>query len=188
MIDKKEVRRRLRTERRAYPNELRIDNSEKIACNLFETDEYKNCCEVLVYISSRIEVDTSFIVERAFADGKRVLAPRCDSDCEVNHMVFCVISSLDDLESGAFKLLEPKAHCPVVTEFENALCVVPALSFDKHGQRMGFGRGYYDRFLCGFNGVSFGLCFDEFITECLPTEETDIPVNMIVTQSGVIRI
>jgi 5-formyltetrahydrofolate cyclo-ligase len=102
-------------------------------------------------------------------------------------MRFYVFSSLDELETGAYNIPEPNAECPEITETDNALCIVPGLAFVKSGHRIGFGRGYYDRFLSGFKGISCGVCFDEFILESIPCEPTDIPVELLITQSGKIK-
>lgn len=185
VTDKNALRRRLRQERRAFPNELRLELSKKIAERLLRSDEYAECDAVLVFISNRIEVDTAPIILAALEDGKTVGAPRCESG--ENLMDFYRISGIGDLESGAFDILEPKQGCSPIESFSKAMCIVPGLAYDTNGHRIGFGRGYYDRFLSRFDGISCGICFDEFIVDDIPVEPTDIPVNMLVTQSKIIR-
>lgn len=185
VTDKKELRRKLIQERCTFPNDLRLELSENIAERLIRSDEYTKCDTVLVFISTRIEVDTSPILTTALTDGKIVGAPRCES--KENLMDFYRINSRGDLESGAFDILEPKQGCPMIESFSKAICIVPGLAYDINGHRIGFGRGYYDRFLSKFDGISCGVCFDEFIVGDIPVEPTDIPVNMLVTQSKTIR-
>lgn len=184
-MDKKQVRRSLRIDRRAFPNEKRLEYSRQISERLFQSQEYAQAKAIMVYISTRIEVDTSLIVRQALADGKAVAAPRCKSKIHV--MDFFVIKSTEDLDDGAYGLSEPREGCELFTAYEDSICIVPGLSFDTNGQRMGFGGGYYDRFLSDYSGISCGLCFDEFISDTLPTEETDVAVDMIVTQSKIIH-
>lgn len=185
--EKKALRKKLRAERVDFSHnaEYRKGASVQIAEKLFQTDEYQNCSTILTFISTEIEVDTSRILERAFADGKIVAAPRCIS--EKNEMDFYVISSLEDLEHGAYGILEPKQTCAAADISAGALCIVPGLAFDLRGQRIGFGRGYYDRFLSGFKGVSCGVCFDEFLLENIPCENVDLPVDILFTQSKTLR-
>lgn len=185
MTQKKELRRILKEKRRSIPNEERLGCSEGIARTLFRSREYIECSSLLIFISSKEEVDTDPIIRKALFDGKPVAAPRC-ADRE-GRMDFYYISSADDLERGAFGIFEPKKYCRRAEVSEGALCIVPGLAFDTDGRRIGYGGGYYDRFLSGFGGVSCGVCFDRFIEERLPSEKTDIPVDMIVTQSRIIR-
>ena len=80
-----------------------------------------------------------------------------------------------------------KLHCAAADISAGALCIVPGLAFDLRGQRIGFGRGYYDRFLSVFKGVSCGVCFDEFLLENIPCENVDLPVDILFTQSNTLR-
>lgn len=186
MSGKREVRNALLHERRAYLNEKRLKGSRQIMQNLADSDLYKNCRTLMCFISTRIEVDTSKIIERAFADGKRVAAPRCVP--QTSSMDFYYINSLDDLETLSFNLLEPMEHCELVSDHSSSLCIVPGLAYSRQGHRIGFGSGYYDRFLADYNGISCGVIFDEFIRDDLPTEDTDVKVKYIMTETGIIEI
>lgn len=185
VTDKKALRRLLIQKRHAFPIDLRSELSKKIADRLLVSDEYTECDTVLVFISTQIEVDTSPILAAALADGKIIGAPRCESG--ENVMDFFRIGCMGDLELGAFNILEPKQSCSKIESFSTAICIVPGLAYDVSGHRIGFGRGYYDRFLSNFDGVSCGICFDEFTVDNIPVEPTDIPVNMLVTQTKTIR-
>jgi 5-formyltetrahydrofolate cyclo-ligase len=182
---KKELRKNLRKKRSEFPEETRLAYSRKIADMLFETNAYRSAKTLLVFISTPIEVDTSPIIKKALADGKNVAAPISNSADST--MEFYIFHDEGDLKAGAFGILEPDKNSQQVTEFSDAICIVPGLSFDRRGQRLGFGRGFYDRFLSDFDGVSCGVCFDEFVCDELPVEPTDIPVNLVVTQTEIIR-
>ncbi len=185
MNNKQQIRLELRQRRRSLLSDEIRARSLRISSTLFLSDEYKNAAAVLIFISTQIEVDTSFIIEQAFNDNKVIAAPRCHKDNNV--MSFYEICSYDDLEVGAFNIREPREKCKPFTDFKNSLCVVPGLGYDLNGNRIGFGRGYYDRFLEHYDGISAGVCFDDFVYDTLPHDNTDIRVDMIATESRLIR-
>ena len=147
---------------------------------------YNDADDLLIYVSSEIEVGTHGIITRAFSDGKSVYTPRCIPG--TNDMVFCRIGSFDDLECGAWGISEPKKHCKVFEGSDNALCITPALAYDRNGYRLGFGKGYYDRFLSGFRGRRAGICYDSFITDNVFRDSFDVPVEIIITEKREIII
>lgn len=160
---------------------------EKIMKNLCILNKYKNADVILVYISKEIEVDTYCIMERCWADGKKVAAPICNT--EDKSMEFYIIKSLDDLSVGNFGLLEPDpTKCEKVTEFANSICIVPGFSFDKDAYRLGYGHGYYDRFLQRFNGTTIGLCYNNCICAKLPHGRFDFPVDILITNAYIKEI
>ena len=117
--------------------------------------QYKAAKTLLCYVSSDIEVDTRAILQHALQAGKTVAVPRCIPG--TTEMEFHMITSLSVLSPGAFGILEPPQDTPLCTALSDALCVVPALCFDKHGYRVGYGKGYYDRFLAAFRVKRLGL-------------------------------
>lgn len=154
----------------------------KIAKKLFLTREYKKSSLILTYVSKDIEVDTKNIIINAIKDGKRVAVPKCIVDTHL--MEFYEISSLDDLEKGTFGVLEPIVEkCKLLENFPNALCIVPGFSFDLKGYRLGYGKGYYDRFLSGFEGNTVGICYKNCMRSLLPHGYFDKPVDVLVTES-----
>lgn len=184
MNGKREARNALMHERRAYLNEKRLKGSRLIMQNIIGSELYKSCNTLMCFISTRIEVNTAELIEQAFADGKRVAAPKCVPGS--SEMYFCYIDSLDDLESSSFNLLEPMEHCERMTDTLSSLCIVPGLAYNRQGYRIGFGRGYYDRFLAEYNGISCGVIFNDFLKDDIPIEDTDIAVRYIVTETGFI--
>ena len=154
--------------------------SRKIMNTLIGIDEIKNAKNICIYVSKDSEADTKIIIEWLLGIGKAVYVPK--SDIKSSKMTFYKIYSLDELCIGAFNVLEPKGDNEKYSYSDsNDVCIVPAISFDKSGYRLGYGKGYYDRFLTGFKGVKIGICFDEFISETLPRLDTDIAVDMIIT-------
>ena len=172
-------------QRRALAPEIINGLSAGIAERLFAAVEYREARTLLCFVSTEIEVNTRTVIKKALADGKRVAVPLCiKGSCELS---FRYITGTDDLASGAFGILEPLPHCAECTDFDGALCVVPALCCDRRGHRMGYGRGYYDRFLADFGGTGCGVIFDEFLLDTIPTEPTDVPLDMIVTENDIFR-
>ena len=170
---------------------LTLKEKEYIDYNVFsrfvENDKFHLSQDILVYVSGDIEIGTKRIMEYVLKDAergfKRLLCPGCEKGTNIMH--FYVVKSFDDLEKGSYGILEPKSYCERVDKFVDAMCVVPALSFDSMGYRLGFGKGYYDRFLADFNGVTVGLCCESCMTDGeLPRNEHDICVDQIVTEKG----
>ena len=190
-LTKQELRKHFKALRLARdPQDKR--SADSAVCTAFiESDLYKNSEDILIYVSGNIEIGTFGIIEKVLDDikcgaDKRLLCPRCVSG--TNEMHFYRINSLDDLAIGHFGILEPATVCERIDDYASALCVVPALSFDTKGYRLGFGKGFYDRFLSDFNGVTVGLCCESCITDGeLPRDEHDICVEWIITERGLFK-
>ncbi len=135
---------------------------------------------VFLYVSKEDEVDTRGVLSACWANGRRVAAPRC-MDAE-GAMAFYWIAGWDDLVPGRFGVLEPDAHCAAAEPEPRDVCIVPGLSFDAAGFRLGYGKGYYDRFLSGFPGDKVGFCYDPCMAWRLPRDEYDRAVHAVVTE------
>ena len=143
--------------------------------------KFREVNTVLVYCSKPLEVDTSFIIERALAVGKKAAAPRCVPG--TRDMDFYLIKDKSDLAPGAFGVLEPDPEkCELLRDYTSSVCIVPALMYDTEGYRLGYGKGYYDRFLSGYNGACIGLGYSALIKENLPHGKYDRKVDIIVTE------
>lgn len=180
---KSELRRELKNKRKNIKNKSDID---RIICgNLMRFDEYKKADLILFYAALDDEINIDACIENALSLDKKVGLPVClDNNGNMN---FYYISSLSDIKSGFFGVREPDTKkCTQITDFSKALCVVPAIAYDKLGYRLGYGKGYYDRFLQNFSSISVGLCYNELVNEKLPIGEYDIPVDYIITQNGLI--
>lgn len=185
--DKTYLRVRYRDVRSNMDPAVRAEIDSAISFNLWETEEYKRCSMVLSYASFGEEADTLTTFVKAWEDGKTVAVPRC---IPAGHrMVFYAISSLDDLARGHIGLSEPSDdRARQVSPTPDSICITPALCYDRKGHRLGYGGGYYDRFLSGFPGTSIGLCRAAQLSEIiLPQDELDIPVDLVVTEKEVIR-
>lgn len=158
-----------------YKKSLDIEIASRLICSR----EYADADMLLVYVAKDSEIETRGIISAALANGKQVAVPKCEGE---GIMDFYLITSLSELSYGRYGILEPDTEkCRKVTDFENAMCIVPGLSFDPKGNRLGQGGGYYDRFLSSFTGITVGLCYSSFIKWDIPAEQHDIPVSIIVT-------
>lgn len=182
---KTELRENYKRIRREMPVNLKKLRDEKIFSKLIGLDSYKAAKTVLTYVSTDIEVDTIRFIKHALGDGKTVAVPRCVPN--TRDMTFYIINSLCDLEHGSFSVLEPIAKkCRKLTDFKEAFCIVPALVYDRYGYRLGYGKGYYDRFLSAHPNmflVGIGYCC------CTVTElvhgRFDVAVDTLVTEKYV---
>lgn len=179
-MDKKETRKLLLKKRKDIPKEKKIIYDKEISKKIINTDYFKNASQVLVFASSDEEFDTSFIVERCRLENKQVFYPVCLD--KFGNMEFRKVDSLVDLQCGMYNILEPKAYCKDYKQKENDIVIVPCLSVTENGYRIGYGKGYYDRFLKGFKGLSICPCYKEMLSDTLPTDEFDMKINILVTQ------
>ncbi len=158
-----------------YKHSLDIEIASRFLC----TREYMNSKNLITYVAKKQEIGTQGIISAAFANGKQVAVPKCEPQGVMN---FYLIASMGDLKEGSFGIMEPDtSKCKLLENFTDSICLVPALTFDPQGQRLGYGGGYYDRFLSTYKGISVGLCYASFVKWDLPCESHDIPVGLLVT-------
>ncbi len=145
-----------------------------------QTEEYKNADVLLAFVSKDIEIDTNMIINQALADGKTLALPKCK---EENLMDFYIVDDLANLKEGYYGLSEPDStKCQLLQSIDNSVCLVPGLAFDMEGYRIGFGKGYYDRFLLDFKGVTVGMCYTKCVEEKLPRGYYDRPIDILITE------
>lgn len=179
---KTELRQKYRSLRQSMPQEIKEQKDAAIATQVRRLWQYQRNNILLIYVSTSIEVDTFRIIRQALEDGKRVAVPRCVPD--TRNMEFYYIDSTDELAPGMFGVLEPVANPErLYKESDGGLCIVPAFSYDWRGFRLGYGKGYYDRFLSKFEGNIVGICYSECVQRSLPHGRFDRPVELLVTES-----
>lgn len=152
----------------------------EIQTRLLISPEYRAADTILVYMARPTEIATSLIIHAAFANHKTVALPVCIDE---GQMTFRRIGSLADVTPGRFGILEPNEVCETVTPDPNTLCVCPALSCDMRGYRLGFGGGYYDRYLADFPGVKAALCYADSMIPKIREDDYDIKMDVIFTDS-----
>lgn len=184
-MDKKILRKRLIEKRKSLDKVEKAKWDKIISEKIINSDCFKKAEQVLVFSSTDDEFDTRYIIERCRESYKRVFYPRCiDKD---GNMSFFKVDSVGDLTFGSFGILEPKETCKKYIPQDNDLVIVPCISADRQKNRIGYGKGYYDRFLKDFNGVSVSPCYDILLEDEIPTDKYDMQINIIVTDKEVIQ-
>ncbi len=173
--------------RRSMDKAIKANLDRKIQNKLLNLFLVREADVVLTYVSTDIEVKTLDFINALLEQGKTVAVPKCLND--KGDMDFFIIKSLNDLESGFYGVQEPdvqKSEKVAVTE--KSVCIVPAFLFDEKGFRLGYGKGYYDRFLSTFQGKTIGICYDENIRDSLMHGKYDRPVGLIVTEKRIVDL
>lgn len=184
MSDKTLLRKKYTALRDSLDSEYREACDNSIAQFLFLSEEYSFAKEIFVYVSARSEVDTFAVINRALADGKKVAVPHCRDGL----MNFYYIGSTDELVCSQFGIPTVDVNKAVIAvPCDETLCVVPALSFDREGNRLGYGGGYYDRFLALNKVKTAGLCREVSVADSLPAEKYDVKIDCVITEKSVIR-
>ena len=175
-MDKTALRREIREKKRAMTGEEILARSEKLAQLFLTTEAYQQAETIYGYLPYNQEVRTVPILQRALRDGKRVAVPKVFGDT----MKFIYMEDLALVETGYAGIPEPVADGPVA-EDQNALVLMPGLAFTENGQRMGYGGGFYDRFLAEEpNHPTVALCYQFQLLNTLPTEDYDVPVDLVL--------
>lgn len=184
--EKAALRSHYRALREAMPQEKKQKLDRMIFQKLMTLREYERAAVVFCYVSKDIEVNTMPILEQVLSSGRMLAVPRCIPGTP--HMDFYEIHSLDDLAPGSFGLLEPKIEsCRKVTDVSSGLCILPGFCFDRDGYRLGYGKGYYDRFLSAFSGPAAGICYSSFVIDALPHGYFDQRADIMVTEKYIHR-
>ena len=182
MRTKEELRKEIQGLRRRLPPLLISQKSGIIAKRLMGTELWRGAEKVFLYVSMPTEVQTFDLIAAALSEGKRVAVPKVTGE----DLVFHTITSFDDLDRGYRGILEPVKEWE--TEPAGALLVLPGTAFDEKGNRLGYGRGFYDRYLaCHPDCPSAALSFDFAVYPEIPAEESDRRVGMIITEKRMIE-
>jgi len=180
------LRRELLQRRETLAVTERLKKDKKIKTRFLQLEEFKKAERIFFYASYRAEVDTFIIISEALRMNKKVALPKVYP--KEKDMKFYWIRDVQELSPGYWGIPEPD---PVEEAYpENAdLIVIPAIAFDKRGYRLGYGGGYYDRFLKKVrkDAILIGLAYEEQILDIVPKDEWDIPVSLIVTEERTIR-
>ena len=175
-MDKTALRRAIREKKRAMTEEEITSRSKRLEELFLASEAYRNAKTVYGYLPYNQEVRTVPMLEQAIRDGKRVAVPKVYGDT----MRFIYLDDLSQVEKSEMGIPEPILDMPVA-EDKTALVLMPGLAFTKQGDRMGYGGGFYDRFLTDEpEHPTLALCYDFQIVESLPTEEFDIPVDTVL--------
>ncbi len=188
MTTLKEEKKKLREELLQLRNEISKDDREKaesaVASKLLSLASFRFAETVLLYYPIKGEINVLPVAEAAIKAGKQVAFPLCDT--ESSTMTYHIVSDLKELKKGSYGIPEPSSELPVYTpsKDKNDLIIIPAVCFDRQGYRIGYGKGYYDRYLNSFGGTAVGVTFHKLLRPSVPRGRFDKHVSLIVTEKG----
>jgi 5-formyltetrahydrofolate cyclo-ligase len=176
------LRKKVTDARDSLTQEERQMKSRSIENRLFLLPDFKAASTIMFFASFRSEVDTVPMIRKALAEGKRVVLPKVKGK---NLALFEIREFDKDIHAGAWGIPEPHENKPAFLA-DVELIIVPGLAFDERGNRLGYGKGYYDKLLSAFPKTTAALAFEAQIVPEVPVTEHDIPVKLIVTEKRVI--
>lgn len=179
-MTKDALRRAMREKRRAITPQFRKTASKKITDTVFELSKLSEC--VMIYMSSFNEPDTYELLKKLIDLDVRVCVPV--SDVNTFTITPSLITSVTDIKKGAYGIYEP-TDVAAVNISDIDIAVIPGISFSKSGDRLGFGKGYYDRFLSEFCGTKEGVCYDFQVLDEIPASEHDVKMDIIITETRI---
>lgn len=183
-MHKKELRSLIREKRKSIPLDRKKELDTIIQKSIISQPKFKSSHIIMTYVALNEEVSTDLLIEEAFREGKRIVVPYCNENSKIGLAEIC---SLEELKVGAFGIREPLEICrDNIREELIDLVIVPGVAFDKEGNRLGMGKGFYDRFLQTAKSHSYWIAptYECQMVESIPLEEHDLPVDMIVTEAS----
>ncbi|GKX30059.1 5-formyltetrahydrofolate cyclo-ligase [Vallitalea longa] len=183
-MTKKEIRECYLDRRKKMSKDDVINRSMVIYNKIITSELYKECNELFIYVSNFNEVDTIKIIEKAWEDNKTVAVPKVEKKGIIK---FYYINSTKDLRKGKFNILEPSTLIEAVPS-NKTLFIMPGVVFDKTKNRIGFGGGYYDRYLFKYREVfiNIAICYDYQLLDMIPSDVYDVKPDYIFTELQVI--
>lgn len=185
--NKKKLRKGILALRKAQPKEDKLIKDFKIIDTLTDLEIYKRSKTIFTYVSINEEINTRTFIKEALKLGKIVAVPKTYKGSK--EMKAVVIKSLEDLELSRFNLLEPKKDNEVLEKEEIDLIVVPGAVFDLSLNRIGYGGGYYDRFLkdIKFKNNKIALAYDFQVLDKIEVEDYDIKMDLLITEKRILK-
>ncbi|MEG0496886.1 MAG: 5-formyltetrahydrofolate cyclo-ligase [Carnobacterium sp.] len=183
-MDKKEIRMNTIKKLKELTDEQKTSQEEILLKALFDTSEWMNAKTIATTMSQKLELDTSIIIKKAWSENKIVVLPRAKKD---RKMDFVVYTKDTPMELSSFGLEEPAHDLMAISKSEIDLIVVPGLAYCKSGFRIGFGGGYYDRFLVDYDGETISLVLDEQQIDLFKVDSFDIPIKHLITTKKTIH-
>lgn len=182
---KKELRDSMIRKRDALPEETRKEYTEIITNCILSQEQVKNAKGIFCFVGFGSEPDTRKLIQTLLTDGKRVFVPKTEKGNPV--MKMAEIRSLDELEIGHYGILSPKEdHANWGERSDADVVLVPGVLFDKRGYRIGYGAGFYDRFLAGSPApYKLAVGYSMQVVDSVPVNEFDIPVDAFISEMGI---
>lgn len=181
-MDKHTQRKEIRSRIKNLTPEYCLISDKAIFRSIVSLPAYQDASCIFCYINVGREINTRPIIQHAWAAGKRVAVPRCTSK---GIMKLFEIRSWDDLETGKYKIPEPKTYCTPIPPSEIDFAIIPCLSCDRKRNRLGHGGGYYDRYLMNAAYQTAAVCREQLLSNHICHESHDRPVDMVITEIAI---
>ena len=179
---KKEIRKINKQKRAEIPKDVKAKSDAAVCDYIINSMSFKYADTILMFCPTNDEIDIFPLFDAAKKEGKRVAFPKCFAG---GIMKFYYVDAPEQLKEGKYGIKAPDEGEEFVASL-HPLCIVPSLAATKAGTRLGYGGGFYDRFLHKFDGISMCVQYDEFVTDVLPQEKRyDKKFDVLVTESGV---
>lgn len=187
-IQKTELRGIYLEKRRQIPEERKRSLDAAICRKIIGSVSYRYADVLLVYAPLSGEIDIGAVTEAALRDGKRVAFPRCVPGTPTMH--FHLVTDLESLSRGSYSINEPPQDAPIWTPTggESAVCIIPGVLYDKRGHRIGYGKGYYDRYLSDKSITRIGVVYNDFLLDSIPTGRFDLAADVIITEKQILTV
>ncbi|RHA14018.1 5-formyltetrahydrofolate cyclo-ligase [Megasphaera sp. AM44-1BH] len=185
MERKKELRKEIKTRVAQLSEDYCQKADATIRAYVLSLPEYQQARRIFCYAGTASEIQTLPLIEKMLSDGKEVGVPYCIS---LGNMEVRQIRSLSDLKPGRYGILAPGDDCPVMAPDTIDLGLIPCCTCNKKGQRLGFGGGFYDIYLHASQFTRVILCREQIMTEVIPVEAHDEQMDVVVSETGVIRL
>lgn len=166
--------------RKQLPADERINLSGLAAGKFFKLQEIKTAKMVFCYLPTKYEISTVEIIKKLYKNNINVCCPKITGECSME------AKKIENIENIA-KNIEPEESLATVSKKDIDICIMPGLAFTLSGQRLGYGKGFYDRYLENLNCIKIGLCFDFQIIDYIPVSDFDINADYIVTDKRIIN-
>ncbi len=182
MAETKENLRRQFLEKRDWLSADLIEiASKQIRKNLGKVEPYRKARTVACYHSTGSEVRTHEIMQEIISHGKILALPRVEGE----KLEFYEVKKFEDLQKGEFGIMEPKQYCKSISDFD--IIIVPAVSMTRTGDRLGYGMGYYDKFLANKTNTTIALAYSKSIAKNIPRDDLDVKIDIVITEDEIIH-
>lgn len=182
---KKKLRKKIKEKTAGLEKTYCTQADEKICSRLMTLAEYKTAETIFCYVGTDREINTAPIIEAALAAGKRVGVPKCISK---GIMEVYQIQNMNDLKVGAYGILEPKSKCAHITPEEIQLGIIPCMTCSIDGIRLGYGGGYYDRYLEDTDFPRVVLCREKLTEKEIPHDIHDKKMHIVITEQEITNV
>ena len=181
-MNKQLIRANISACKKNFSSQTISELSQNICDRLARTDVFQNARCIAFYFGLKDEVQTSVLIEE-WSDKKRIALPVISG----NDINFHAFTGKEKLHKGVFDIQEPTST-DIIPPEDIDVFIIPGVAFDRNGNRLGRGKGYYDRYLTCINKPIIGICFDFQLIDSIPTENHDVKMSMVITEKEILKV